>query len=362
MRIGIDAHMLGDRSGGNESFYRGILAELTPDPEDEYYLFVRNGVDASEYMDRFRVVFFKSNNSIYRNCIELRKLCKEYKIDVLHTQYYLPLFSPCKTVVTIHDLSFEHINNVFTKTEYIKDKLLVPHAARRADAVVTVSNFSKQDISSTYNVPESKIEVIPNAVGSEFYKLPENDELRAKVRDKFNIGDSKYIICVSNLQPRKNIPRLVRAFGKYIDENNKDCKLVLVGKKAWMYDEIEQCVADCKEKVVLTDYVENNELVALFGEAAGCVYPSIFEGFGIPPLEALCCGTPVAVSDIPVMREVLGDNVLYFDPMSEEAIAEAIKKLFETHPGVDDAIVLKYSWKKSADKLKEVYKRLYAGE
>ena len=358
MRIGIDAHMLGDRSGGNESFYRGVLAELTPDLEDEYYLFVRKGVDASEYMDRFRVVFFRNNNSVYRNCIELRRLCKEYKIDVLHTQYYLPLFSPCKTVVTIHDLSFEHINNVFTKKEYIKDKLLVPHAARRADVVVTVSNFSKQDISNTYHVPESKIEVIPNAVGEEFCELPRKDILRTKVRDKFNIGDNRYIICVSNLQPRKNIPRLIRAFHKYTTESGNDNKLVLVGKKAWMYDEIEQEVADCKDEVILTDYVENDELVALLGEAKGCIYPSIFEGFGIPPLKALCCGTPVAVSDLPVMREVLGDNVIYFDPMDENDILAAIKTLMETDPVIDEGIIRKYSWKKSADKLKEVYKKL----
>ena len=118
MRVGIDVHMLGDRSGGNESFYRGILSGMTPDAGDEYYLFVNSGVDVTEYEDRFNIVYFKKNSSVYRNCVELRKLCKKYNIDVLHTQYYLPFFAPCKTVVTIHDLSFEHIKDIFTKSEY----------------------------------------------------------------------------------------------------------------------------------------------------------------------------------------------------------------------------------------------------
>ena len=361
MRIGIDAHMLGDRSGGNESFYRGILSCIEPDAGDEYYLFVRPGVDASEYLDRYRVVYFKSNSSIYRNCIELSKLCKEHNIDVLHTQYYLPFFCPCKTVVTIHDLSFEHVKDIFTKKEYIKDKLLVSHAAKKADMVVTVSEFSKQDISTTYKVDSSKIEVIYNAVDPDFRVISESDELRAKVRSKFGIGDHKFIVCVSNLQPRKNIPRLIRAFSKYAEHFEGENKLVLVGKKAWMYDEIEQCVSDSKDKVILTDYVEKDELVALFNESSGCIYPSIFEGFGIPPLEALSCGTAVAASDIPVMREVLGDSALFFDPMDEDDIARSIKILLETSPAVDSEIVGRYSWKKSADKLKELYKKIYTG-
>lgn len=361
MRVGIDVHMLGDRSGGNESFYRGILSGLTPDAGDEYYLFVNSGVDVTEYEDRFNIVYFKKNSSVYRNCVELRKLCKKYNIDVLHTQYYLPFFAPCKTVVTIHDLSFEHIKDIFTKSEYIKDKILVSHAARKADMVVTVSEFSKQDICTTYRTDPSKIEVVYNAVDSDFTALAKDAKIRSEVRNKFGIADDKYIVCVSNLQPRKNIPRLIRAFNKYSESTGLDYKLVIVGKKAWMYDEIEKCVSDSKGKVILTDYVTKEELIALLNEAAGCVYPSIFEGFGIPPLEAMACGTPVAASDIPVMREVLEDNELFFDPMDENAIAEAIKTLFETTPKVNAEIVRRYSWKKSADILKQVYKKAQLG-
>lgn len=362
MRIGIDAHMLGDRSGGNESFYRGILSGIDPDPGDEYYIFVRPGVDASEYQDRYHVVYFKSGSSIYRNCIELSKLCREYKIDVLHTQYYLPILCPCKSVVTIHDLSFEHIKDIFTKKEYIKDKLLVSHAARKADTVVTVSDFSKQDIIDTYKVDASKIEVIYNAVGPEFCELPSQDERRGAVRAEFGLSDDKYLLCVGNLQPRKNIPRLIMAFDKYIKDNNADCKLVIVGKKAWMYEEIEKYVSDNKDKVILTDYVSTKVLVELLNEAKGFIYPSIFEGFGIPPLEALCCGTPVAASDIPVIREVLGDNIVYFDPFNVDDMASAIRTLMEGDCSVDSVIIGRYSWEKSADKLKEVYHKTYAGE
>ncbi len=124
MRVGIDAHMLGDHSGGNESFYEGILSELVPDAGDEYFLFVNQGVDVAKYLGRFNVVFFKNKNVAIRNFVELPGLCKKYNLDILHTQYYLPFNCPCITVVTIHDLSFEHYKNIFTTAEYKKTKSL----------------------------------------------------------------------------------------------------------------------------------------------------------------------------------------------------------------------------------------------
>lgn len=357
MRIGIDAHMLGDQSGGNESFYKGILSELSPDPDDEYFLFVKPGTDVAKYLTRFNIVFFKSTNAIARNIFELNSLCKKYKLDVLHTQYYIPFQCQCKTVVTIHDLSFEHYKNIFTTGEYIKDKLLVPYAAKYSNSIVTVSEFSKKDITECYGIDESKITVVYNAVSPDFRVMTAEELAEISVREKYGIGCDNYFVCVSNLQPRKNIPNLIRAFKLYKRQSNSNNKLVLVGKKAWMYEEIEKLTAGDKD-IILTEYVPKNDLVALLNEAAGFIYPSIFEGFGIPPLEALSCGTSIAVSDIPVMKEVLGNSAIYFDPLSEVDISKVMKKLENKVYEERHDLIMKYSWKLSAEALKQLYREI----
>ncbi|SKB51912.1 Glycosyltransferase involved in cell wall bisynthesis [Lachnospiraceae bacterium] len=361
MRIGIDAHMLGDHSGGNESFYSGILRALIPDPGDEYVLFMKPGVDDSEYRDGFRIVRFRSKNAFVRNFVELPFLAVKYRLDVLHTQYYIPFIRPCPVVCTIHDICFEHFRDIFTKGEYIRNKILIPYAAKHSARIVTVSEFSKRDIADCYGVPSDKIEVIYNAVDSIFRRMTDEELTRINVRKKFGIGDEPYIICVGNLQPRKNIPRLIEAYSMYIKMHpDSRLKLVIVGKKAWMYEDILRKVRAESGDIVLTGYVERVDLVALLNEAKGFVYPSIFEGFGIPPLEALACGTPVAVSDIEVMHEVLGDVARYFDPYDVEDLEKAIEGFVpldgEGREGAFQNICERYSWGESAERIKRVYR------
>ena len=366
MRIGIDAHMLGDRSGGNESFYEGILKAFVPDKDKEYILFMNEGVDDAPYRDRFRIVRFKSGNAFVRNFVELTRLCRQYKLDVLHTQYYIPFIRPCKTVVTIHDICFEHFDDIFERSEYYRNKLLIPYAARRADRIITVSEFSKRDIADTYGIDEKKIIVAYNAVDSDFRILSKEEKDSSIVRGKFGIGSDPYIICVGNLQPRKNIPRLVEAYLQYKKRCQSDLKLVIVGKKAWQYGETLDSTSRDADNIVLTGYVSRQELIELLGQAEGFIYPSFYEGFGIPPLEALACGTSVAVSDIPVMHEVLEDSPIYFDPYDAGSIADAIGKLYDPdgNSGGNSASILgnpdrkvidRFSWEKSAERINAAY-------
>ena len=129
MVVGIDAHMIGDHSGGNESYYSNIIKNMTIPAGDRYILFVKKGTDMSSYSDKFSIVEFESEGAFKRNFIELPKLCKKYKLDVLHTQYFIPFNRPCPVVCTIHDICFEHYKDIFTKKEYIRQKLLIPYAA-----------------------------------------------------------------------------------------------------------------------------------------------------------------------------------------------------------------------------------------
>ena len=358
MRIGIDAHMIGDHSGGNESFYTGVLGEFLPGTDDEYYLFLKEGVDDAAYRERFKIVRFKSRNAFMRNFIELPRLAKKLRLDLLHTQYYVPFIRPCPVICTIHDICFEHYKNIFTKSEYLRNKLLVPYAAIHSAAIVTVSRFSKKDIADRYYVAPDKIHVVYNAVDPVFRKMTEEELRQLDVRGKYGIGNDEYIITVGNLQPRKNIPRLIEAYSMYKKRHSDNSvKLVIVGKKAWMFDEILKQAQTDPSNIVLTGYVEREDLVALLNEARGFVYPSIFEGFGIPPLEALSCGTLAAVSDIPVMREVLrkSTETEFFDPLNVDSICEAIEKMLSKNAEVEIRASQEYSWKKSAEAMKEVY-------
>ncbi len=249
-------------------------------------------------------------------------------------------------VCTIHDICFEHYKDIFTKKEYFCQKLLIPYAARHAKAVFTVSNHAKNDITSTYSLPEDKFYVTYNAVSNKFYKMTSDEINEVELRDKFQIGTESYLLCVGNLQPRKNLPRLIKAYRKFSQLNDQKTKLVIVGKKAWMFNDVLSTALDGTNDVILTDYVSDIDLVRLYNAAHAFIYPSYCEGFGIPPLEALACQTPVAVANATSLPEVVEDAGIYFDPFDEDDILLAINKIM-----IDDKI-RNCSIEKSAERVK----------
>ncbi|MCB7320966.1 glycosyltransferase family 4 protein [Lacrimispora sp. 210928-DFI.3.58] len=361
MRVGIDGHMLGDRSGGNESYYTNILNNMYPVKDMELFLFVKKGVSAAAFADRFTIIEFEETGAFKRNFIELPKLCKKYKLDLLHTQYFIPFRCPCPIVCTIHDICFEHYKDIFTKKEYIRQKLLIPYAAKHSQKIFTVSENAKKDIADHYGVEEDNIIVTYNAVNNDFCVLTPEELEEDKLRVQFGIGDSRYILSVGNLQPRKNLPRLIRAFSKMEKEMDENIKLVIVGKKAWMFDGILKEACNQTDKIIFTDYVTNKDLVRLYNAAACFVYPSFFEGFGIPPLEAMACGTPVAVSNKTSLPEVVGNAGSYFDPFEEDEIMEAMRKMLrKDYCSADLKEKMKkqaerFSWKESSRLIVNTY-------
>lgn len=361
MRVGIDGHMLGDRSGGNESYYTNILKNMIPTKDMELYLFVKNGVDVIEFSNIFRIVRFQETNAFKRNFIELPRLCKKYGIDLLHTQYFIPFFNPCPVVCTIHDICFEHYKNIFTKKEYYRQKLLIPYSARKSEFIYTVSENAKNDIVSHYGVDPSKVIVTYNSVNSNFKKLNNAELDESSLRTRFGLGNSRYILSVGNLQPRKNLPRLIKAYSKFLASNDEDIKLVIVGKKAWMFDDILKEACSDPEHILFTDYVTEKDLIRLYNAAHAFIYPSFFEGFGIPPLEAMACGTPVAVANATSLPEVVGTAGIYFDPFDEGDIQRAIYEIVyndELRKRVlnnSSEQIKKFSWVKSANSIINSY-------
>lgn len=367
--IGIDAHVLGDKSGGNETYYRNLISNLSENVQKNVILFINKNVDLSELNFNGRVVVFKSKNAFVRNFLEIPYLAYKYKLECLHMQYFIPFLRPCPIVVTIHDISFEHFDDIFTKKEMFIQKKLIPYAARKSDKILTVSEFSKQDICKYYGCEPEKVIVTHNGKSDSYKKVDLTDVQKKELREKYKLPE-EYILYVGNIQPRKNLKRLLQAYVEYAVDNKAAKPLVIVGKKAWMYDSIFEEIKQnhLEQQVYFTGYVEECDLAAIYTEALFFVYPSIFEGFGLPVLEAMACGTPVITSDITSIPEVAGDACYMIDPYSVDEISRALKIFTEdsllreefAKKGVKRAAM--FDWKKTAQKTEEVYREFMSGE
>ncbi len=281
-----------------------------------------------------------------------RKLKKE-KIDVLHVPHYnIPIFYKGKMVVTIHDLTHlvypEFLPN---KLAYFYAKFMLWLATKKATKIITVSENTKKDILKFFKVDPNKIEVIYNGVGEEFVKKDKN-EIKYLYK-RFNIPENKKILMyVGNLKPHKNLERLLEAYSK-IDNKEETC-LILVGKAFANYNVLEDKEKELKIKknVIHTGIVNQDELVDLYNLADLFVFPSLYEGFGLPVLEALACETPVICSNNSSLPEVGGDLVEYFDALDINDIKEKIQKINEYEVNIKRSKnhLNKYLWYKTYEK------------
>lgn len=360
--IGIDAHVLGDKSGGNETYYRNLIRNFDEKLQEQMILFVNKGVDVSELNFKGQIVEIGSHNAFFRNFVEMPYLAWKYKLKCLHMQYFIPFVRPCPVVVTIHDISFEHFSDIFTKKEMFIQKKLIPYAAKKSDKILTVSEFSKKDICEKYHIPEDKVVVTYNGKNSLFRKMDSTDSEKQAILNKFQLPE-EYILYVGNIQPRKNLKRLLQAYVQYALENEDSKPLVIVGKKAWMYDSIFEEIKknNLEERVYFTGYVEEEELISLYNIAMFFIYPSIFEGFGLPVLEAMSCGTPVITSNITSIPEVAGEACHMLDPFKVEAIKNALELFTKDEnlrneyreKGLEQA--KKFEWSTTAKRTERVY-------
>ena len=284
-----------------------------------------------------------------------KKLRKE-KPDVLHVPHYnVPIFYRGKMVITIHDLTHliypEFLPNQFA---YFYAKFMIWLAIKKADKVITVSQNTKNDILKMFKVNPDKIEVIYNGVGEEFVEKDKKDI--QYLYQKFNIPENKKIIMyVGNLKPHKNLERLLEAYAK--TKNKEETCLVLVGKAFEKYNVLEDTEnkLEIKEQVIHTGIVTQEELIDLYNLADLFVFPSLYEGFGIPVLEALACGTPVICSNTSSMPEVGGNGVTYIDPMNVDDIKEKIELVNNDIDKKDySEWIKKFNWKDISKETKEI--------
>ena len=370
MRIAIDAHTVGTKLGGNESYAVNLIESLAEiDSINQYTIYVTTNEARERFSNRwpnFKVRSTLPHTPLIRIPLTLSAELRKNPVDVLHVQFTAPPFCPCPVVVSIHDLSFEHLPQTFNRRSRTQLRLTVRHSARRATRILSLSQHTRRDIIETYGIKPQRVTAIPLAAPDHFGPITDNRELQ-RVRHNYGI-DGDYILSVGSIQPRKNLARLVRAYASLRGECSADKlpKLVLVGKCAWLYDETLRALdeTNVKDAVVLTGYVPETDLPALYSGALCFVYPSYFEGFGLPPLEAMKCGTPVIVGNRTSLPEVVGDAALSVDPFDIDAIAAAIKKL------VNDSTLRKelsvkgqrrakeFSWRETARQTLVVYKEV----
>jgi glycosyltransferase involved in cell wall biosynthesis len=283
------------------------------------------------------------------------------RIDLLHAEMIAPLLTPARIVVTVYDLSYEHYPEFFATGVAAAFRQFVPRTVRRAAVVLTISEFSKRDIVRFYGVPPEKVVVTLCAADPIFRPLKDEVRLTA-VRARYGTGDH-FILCVGDLQPRKNLKRLITAYVRLRQADATRHKLVLVGNKAWLYDDtfVMARASGYAEELVFTGYVPDEDLVALYNAADLFVYPSIFEGFGLPPLEAMACGTPIVASNTSSLPEVVGEAGLMVDPLDAEALAGAMARVLGDGAlraqlavrGPERAAT--FSWETSARIIRDVY-------
>ena len=254
---------------------------------------------------------------------------RRIKADLFYSpDGYLSLSSKVPQVVEFHDLNFEHFPGDMPKIHLWHYKKFFPKFARKAKRIVTVSEFSKQDIVDCYQVNPDKIDVAYNGVNEIFKSLSEAEQ--KIVRAHYSFGHP-YFMFVGSLHPRKNLARLFTAFDKFKKRSQNDVKLVIVGEKRWWTEPIQRAydAMSCKEDVVFAGRLSAEDLHRVTAAALASVYVSYFEGFGIPILEAFKCDTPVITSNVTSMPEVAQDAALLVDPFNEDDIADAMVKVLD---------------------------------
>lgn len=346
MRIGIDIRCLAEgKRTGVEEYTIALLSGLFEQfPEDEYVLFfnawkktVPDFLWATKYPNVTLKAFHFPNKLLnlslwYLHFPKLDRLIGGTDIFFLPNLNFSAVSKKTKLVVTAHDLSFEIFPETFSFKRrawhfFINFRSLV----LSADKVIAVSQSTKNDLIDYYGVPEKKIDVIHSGIGNQFHLMNRNDTELVQVQEKYRLP-YKFILSLSTFEPRKNIPALISAFEALMDLNHPALSkymLVIAGTRGWKYRETFQAIihSPYRKQILLTGFVADSDKRALYNLASVFVYPSFYEGFGFPPLEAMACGIPVITSHSSSLPEIVGDAGLLIDPYQPDELFQALKQI-----------------------------------
>jgi glycosyltransferase involved in cell wall biosynthesis len=365
MRFSVDAHSVGCHLTGNEVYIRNLLNEFARiDRSNEFIAYVAKPQAPSSLPGRIETRWV-SENPYRRLAMDLPIRVRRDRPDLLHVQYTGPLFTGVPLVVSVHDVSFLEYPQYFTRFRAAQLKITVRRTVERAAAILTPSEFSRGAILRHYNLNQDKVVVVHNAVSSEFRPIDRQVALSA-VERKFGIP-GPFVLMVGDLQPRKNHLGLLQAFEELLRTHSQlPHRLVFVGKETWYSKDLHRAVAKSgiAERVHFTGFVEDADLVQFYGACDLFVFPSFYEGFGLPILEAMACGRAVASSDTTAMPEVADGAGILFDPNSTEQMTRALRdvlvdpELRARLERLGSQRAAAFSWERAAERTLEVYTRV----
>ncbi|HLG53754.1 MAG TPA: glycosyltransferase family 1 protein [Vicinamibacterales bacterium] len=369
MRVAIDARKLHDFGIG--TYIRNLLRQLARIDHDTEYVLLCGEGDlgvAAQLGPNFRAVLEPSPNYSIREQIHVPWVLRRERPDLYHAPHYvLPAGVRCRSVVTIHDcIHLMFPQYLPSRVAYAYARAQMWAAARRSDCILTVSDASKRDILNLFNVPPEKIVVIYNAIDAHFSVTPP-EEAVARVRERYQL-DHKFVLYVGNIKPHKNLVRLIEAFAELRRGDLEDLKLLIIGDEISKLPALRRAVHRHKlhKHVRFLGYLPDDQLAVLYRLASVFVFPSLYEGFGLPPLEAMASGTPVVTSNVSSLPEVVGDAAVLVDPYDVDSIVDGLRQVL-TDParaaemrrrGLDRA--REFSWERSVAKTLAVYRHIGA--
>jgi len=370
VRIAIDGRKLRDYGIG--TYVRNLLRQLgRQDSANDYVVFCR-GTDCDTIEDlgpRFRAVIEPAGPYSVREQFALPMDLRREGVELFHAPHYvLPPLTTCRAVVTIHDcIHLRFPQYLPSRMAYAYARSVMWAAARRAQLIITVSEASKRDILHFFKVPPEKVVVVHNAIDERFLVPPPDIELQ-RVRERYQLQHG-FILYAGNIKPHKNLIRLIEAFSQIRQGPFQELKLLIIGDQISKLPGLRRAVHQLKlhKHVRFLGYIPDETLAVLYRSAEVFVFPSLYEGFGLPPLEAMASGTPVVTSNTSSMPEVTGGAAVLVDPYDVESIVDGVRRVL-TDPSLAAELRRKgplrareFSWARSVAKTKELYEAVAAG-
>jgi glycosyltransferase involved in cell wall biosynthesis len=372
MRIGVNLLKLKDEDSGIGQWSRSILNSVWEiDPNNEYVCYVSRQFPYPAKTPQnviFKELNYFKNSSLYRMFLEQVLIPGQIirdKVNIYYTpQTTLPLISNTPAIITVHDISYLLYPQCYKFSRVLFWRHTLSRSIRQSKLLIAVSQSTKRDVEEILGVPEDKIKVVYNAVGKHFRVIKDLSFLE-KIRRKYSLPP-RFILFVGLFSPRKNIEGLLRGFAKLKMSFAVDHKLVIVGKHGWKSQNLPRLIKDLSIEgdVHFTGYVPDEDLPPLYNLASVFVLPSLHEGFGIPVIEAMACGTPVLASNCPALLEVGSDAAVFFNPYDVDEIAHNLHLLLVNEDLRTECIskglvrAKEFSWMKSAKDLLKVFEEI----
>ncbi len=367
MRIAINTRFQGYPYQEGYGYYTRSLSQALTEqfPDDEFSLIFDGSFDEANKLANTKQIILKPaarHPLIWKYWYDVRLpfLLRKLKADVfLSPDGFCSLHSSVPQVVVVHDLAFLHNPNYLPASQQFYYKMYTPSFLKKAKRIITVSAFSKADIIKHYPFTRHKIEVVANSADARF--IPATEEVKERIKEKYT-GGKEYFLYVGSIHPRKNLIQLLKAFSSFKKRQQTNMQLILAGRMAWKNQAFQNALSTFKFRndVKLTGYLPFEELVELTGSAYAMVYPSLWEGFGLPVLEAMKCGVPVLCSGNSALTETGGEAAIYFDPLNADDITRQMALIFKDESlrskMIEKGLIqaAQYSWQKSARRVREI--------